>query len=145
VIALADEVLVIVEPARVTLAMAESLLRSLDLLGVDPARISLVTVSRSVPGLSAPAASVRALLAGREPSASITAAPELAFQSAENSTPMVMLQPDGPLAEEYRGMAQQLTAKERHRGTCNHAQILRRPVHQPLRLCAKSAAKSRRL
>jgi DNA-binding response OmpR family regulator len=113
VIALADEVLVIVEPARVTLAMADSLLRSLDLLGVDPARISLVTVSRSVPGLSTPAATVRALLSGREPLATITAAPELAFQSAENSTPMVMLQPDGPLAEEYREMAQQLTAKER--------------------------------
>jgi pilus assembly protein CpaE len=112
VIALADEVIVVVEPARVTLTMAQAVVRSLDLLGVDPARVSLLAINRRGPGLASPAATVQGLV-GRELLASVGPAPELAFQATEASTPLVMMQPDGPIAEQYRQLAQQLTAKQR--------------------------------
>jgi len=111
VIALADEIIVVLEPVRVTLVMTQALLRSLETLGVDRDHVNLVTVNRTQPALASPSSTVQSLL-GQEVLATIAPAPELAFQAAENSTPMVMLQSEGTVAEQFRHLAQQLAAKE---------------------------------
>ena len=103
-----DRVVVAIEPDRVALTLAQSLLNELTAsLNLARDRISVVMVNKA----PAAAAVNQELVEGRlqqDLAGVVTPAPGLAFQAAENGTPMVTLQPDSLVAQQFRAIAEHL-------------------------------------
>ncbi len=98
------EVLVAVEPQRVTLTMARNLLSELEASGISRARIDIVMVSRLRSSLQTSWQAAEAIL-DHSVQNIITPAPELAYQAAENGTPLIIVQPDSVTADQLRKLA----------------------------------------
>jgi pilus assembly protein CpaE len=97
-----DRVVLLVEPIRMTLRMAQELLREIETELRKP--VSIVVVTRSQSKLQIPWHEVEAML-GREILAIISPAPELAFQAAEAGMPMVVQQPTAIVASQIIKLA----------------------------------------
>jgi pilus assembly protein CpaE len=112
VLAISDRPIMIVEPMRVTLTMARAILDELDKLGVNSSRFEFIMVSKVRSSLQMPWQQAEAML-NHSIASVITAAPELAYQASEGTTPMVQMQADGLTAEQTRKLADLLTQKSR--------------------------------
>ncbi len=104
-----QRVVVTVEPQRVALTLAQSLLgemtTSLDLL--PPHRISAVLINRTPSAATLTREVIEGLLQ-QDLAGVISPAPELAFQAAEQEVPMVMAHPDSLVARQFRTIAEHL-------------------------------------
>jgi MinD-like ATPase involved in chromosome partitioning or flagellar assembly len=105
IVSLCDALLVVVEPQRVTLTMARSLLTELEAAGVGHARVDMVMQSRMRSSLQTSWQAAETLL-DHSIENIITPAPELAYQAAENASPLLLVQPDSVTADQIRKLAQ---------------------------------------
>lgn len=112
VLPLCDRHLMLVEPMRVTLTMAKSILDELEKMGISPNRFDMIMLNRVRSSLQMPWQQAEALL--NHPIASIvTPAPELSYQAAEAAVPMIQMQPDSLTADQARKLAELVTQKGR--------------------------------
>lgn len=104
-----DRLMFVVEANAVTLEMARQQLGVLD-ENVGGGKISVVVVNRSQSTLPWHEAENRL---NREVKAIISPAPELAFQSIESHTPMVLLQPNNMVSGQFIKLADDLKSRIR--------------------------------
>ncbi len=104
-----DQLILIVDPFAVTLAMARMLLRELDDVGTNSGRVHVVVVDRSH-NLQVAWNEVETVI-GREIRAVFSDSPELAHQAARTGTPMVMLQSNSIFANQVAKFSEDLNAR----------------------------------
>jgi DNA-binding response OmpR family regulator len=103
-----DHVVVAIEPDRVALTLAQALLNELDLsLNVARHRISVVMISRTPAAATFSKDMVEDLLQ-HDIVGVVPPAPELAFQAVEEGIPMVTMQPNSLVAQQFRTIAEHL-------------------------------------
>jgi pilus assembly protein CpaE len=101
-------VVVAVEPNRVSLTLAQALLSEMTAsLKLARHRISTVLVTRAPSASSYTRETIEGLLQHHLVGV-ITPAPEQAFQSTERGIPMVTVQPDSLVAQQFRAIAEHL-------------------------------------
>jgi MinD-like ATPase involved in chromosome partitioning or flagellar assembly len=99
---------VCIEPQRTSLTLAEALLNEISTrLSLPHYKVSLVLVNKAPSAASFTKQTIEGLLK-RELSGVITPAPELAFQSVEQGTPMVLLQPSSLATQQIQTIANHL-------------------------------------
>jgi DNA-binding response OmpR family regulator len=101
---LSDQVVLTVEPQRLSLTLARQMLEDLHNLGMGPSRTQVVLVNRSPSSLQTPWQSVEEQL-GHQLLGIVSPAPELAYQAIEAGAPMVLLQSDSIFAGQLRKIA----------------------------------------
>ncbi|MCS6963091.1 response regulator [Thermoflexus sp.] len=102
----------VMEPTSLALAHARELIHVLSQLGWATQQLGLVVVNRAVSGIALTRRQIEEALS-IEPIGFISPAPELAHQAADHGVPIVMLQPEGLLAEQFRELARRLVALTR--------------------------------
>ena len=105
--ALSDLLVVVSEPTRLSLLQSKALVARLMDLGLPAARIEVVLVNRSPSTLQISWQQAEQML-GAKISTIVTPAPELAYQSVEAGTPMVLLRADSLTADQLRKMTNQM-------------------------------------
>lgn len=101
-------VVVTIEPQRVALTLAQSLLGEMTTsLGFPPHRISVVLINKSPSAATLTKEMIEGLLQ-HDLAGVVTPAPELAFQATERGVPMVMAQPDSLVARQFRTITEYL-------------------------------------
>jgi len=107
-----DQVVVVVEPNRVTLMMAREILRELETIGLGRGRANVVIVNRAQSQFQIPWQEAEQILS-HETLALVAPAPDLAFQAAEAGTPMVLFQPASIVATQMTKLAEELGTRVR--------------------------------
>jgi CheY-like chemotaxis protein/MinD-like ATPase involved in chromosome partitioning or flagellar assembly len=107
-----DQLVLVVEPNRITLNMAREILKEIEGLGVGRSRTNVVLLNRTQTTLQVPWQEAEQIL-NHEMLAIISPAPELAFQAAEAGFPMVLFQPTSIVATQMNKVAEELSAKVR--------------------------------
>jgi len=102
-----DKVLLPVEPQRVSVALAQALIKELGAHGLRPEQIKPVLVKRARSSLQFTTGKLQSLFNSKD-LAVISAAPELAYQASEAGAPMVLLDPHSQTAGQFSRLAQQL-------------------------------------
>jgi len=103
-----NHVVVTIEPHRVALTLAQALLDEMTLsLNLARYRISLVLINKAHSATTFTKDTIEGLLQ-HELVGVITPAPELAFQAAEQGTPMEVMQPNSLVAQQFRTLAEYL-------------------------------------
>ncbi len=95
--------LLVVEPNPICIGMARELIQEIEAEG-GSGRLNLVVVNRTQSSLQTPWHEVETSL-GRDIKAIISAAPELAFQSAQSGMPIVQIQPNSIVAGQFVKLA----------------------------------------
>ena len=113
--AMCDQVIVIVEPQRVALAMGKNLLAALEAAGIERTRIEVVMINRLPRDIKAPQQQAEGILT-HPITAFISPAPELAYRAAEKGAPMILFEPDSVTADEVRQLAQRAMHNGKHNG-----------------------------
>jgi len=107
-----DHLILSIDPTRITLNMARDTLAELENLGLGRGRTSVVIVNRTPSSLQVPWQEAEQIL-GREMTAIISPAPELAFQANEAGTPIVVFQPNAVVANQLHKLAEDVGARLR--------------------------------
>ena len=107
-----DQLTLVVEPNRVTLALARDLIGEIEQAGLGRGRISVVLANRVQTSAQVPWQEAEQILA-HEITAIIAPAPELAFQAAEAGLPMVLFQPNSIVASQFSKLAEEIAARNR--------------------------------
>jgi len=105
-----DYVMIVLEPHRISLLLAQELLAALDNLEVGRHRQGIVLINRA-PASTTPTKDTVEGFLQREIAVVIPPAPELAFQSAERGTPMVIMQPESLIAVQFHQLAQHIVSR----------------------------------
>ncbi|MBI3361263.1 MAG: response regulator [Chloroflexi bacterium] len=113
--ALCDQLIVAVEPLRVTLAMGRNLLAELEAVGIGQSRTEVVMMNR-IPSSVQTSFLVAQEILSRQIGMLFTPAPDLAYQAAERAAPIILLQPDSLTADQTRKLAQSIAEKGRLSG-----------------------------
>ncbi|MDY6876487.1 MAG: response regulator [Chloroflexota bacterium] len=101
-------IIVAVEPQRVALTLAQSLLSEMTTsLALASYKISIVLVNKSRSAATLTKETIEGLLQ-HDLAGVITPAPELAFQATEQGIPMVTAQPDSLVARQFRTITEYL-------------------------------------
>jgi len=99
-------IVVTVEPNRVALMLAQSLLDEMTLsLNLPRYRISVVLINKTPSGTTLTKDAIEGLLQ-HDLAGAITPGPELAFQAVEQGTPMVVMQPASLVAQQFGTIAE---------------------------------------
>ncbi|MBI4768840.1 MAG: response regulator [Chloroflexi bacterium] len=109
-IALCDQVIMPIEPNRISVAQTQAFMADLDAIGVGQGRVSLVLVNRVRSSLQLTVSKLEQSLNHRVATV-ITPAPELAYQANEAGAPLVLLQPDSLTADQISRLTQMLVQK----------------------------------
>ncbi len=110
ILRMCDYVLVVVEPQRVALRLAESLLASLDELEIGRHRVGVAMVHKTASAATLTKGVVEEALQ-REVVGMVPPAPELAFHAADQGQPMVLLQPESLAARQLTELAEYLVGR----------------------------------
>lgn len=102
----------VMEPTALALVHARELIQLLLQIGWVPQQLGLVVVNRAVSGIALTRRQIEEALS-LEPIGFISPAPELAHQAADQGIPIVLLQPEGLLAEQFRELARRLVSLTR--------------------------------
>ena len=108
-VARCDVVLVVVEPERLCLNLAEALLDQLESLDPPPGDLRIFLVKRAESDATYSQEEVENLL-GRELAAVVRPAGELLRRAVEQGTPIVLMQPESEIAQQLRGLSRELLA-----------------------------------
>jgi len=100
----ADEIVVCLEPERVSVSLAQALLAELEQLGVALPRVRLVLVNRSAASTTLTTPVVENALR-HQITQIISPAAELADQAVEQGMPMILVQPESATAQQFRDLA----------------------------------------
>ncbi len=107
-----DQLVLVVDPSRITLSMAHELLTELDNTGTATGRLHVVVINRSRSTPQLPWNEVEHIL-GREIRAIISDAPDLSYQATNAATPMVMLQPNAIVSNQIIKLTEDLNTRIR--------------------------------
>jgi len=99
----------VVEPNRIALTLAQAMLASLEQQGLSRHRIGIVILHHTHSAVTLGKEAVENFLQ-QEVKAMISPAPELAFQAAEQGMPMLMVQPQSVAAMQFRQLAEFLAS-----------------------------------
>ncbi len=103
-----DHVIVCIEPHRVALTLAQALLDEMtETVQLPRHKINVVLIHKSRSAATFTKETIEGLLQ-HELAGTITPAPELAFQAAEEGVPMEMMQPKSLVAQQFRAIADYL-------------------------------------
>ena len=103
-----DHIVVAIEPHRVALTLAQSLLEEMtSALTLPRHRISVVLINKAPSASTFTKEAIEGLLQ-HDLAGVITPAPELAFQAAETGNPMVAAQPASLVAQQIRNITEYL-------------------------------------
>ncbi len=102
-----DAVVIVVEPERLCLTLADALLSEMQSFDLSPDDQHVVLVERTETGATYSQAEVENLL-GHKLAAIIKSAPELARQASEQGTPIVLMQPESEIAVQLHDLSQNL-------------------------------------
>jgi CheY-like chemotaxis protein len=103
-----SRIVVTTEPHRVALTLAQALLSEMTLsLNIPRHRISVVLINKAPSASTFTKDTIEGLLQ-HDLAGVVTPAPELAFQAAEQGTPMVLAQPSSLVAQQLRNIAEYL-------------------------------------
>jgi DNA-binding response OmpR family regulator len=108
-VARCDVVVVVVEPEHLCPKLAEALLDQLESLDPPPGDLRVFLVKRVESDATYSQEEVENLL-GRELAAVVKPAGELSRRAVEQGTPIVLMQPESGIAEQLRGLSQELLA-----------------------------------
>ncbi len=100
-----DQLLIIIEPNRISLTMARELFQTLDAENIDRAKLNIAVMNRSQSSLQTPWQEIEQAL-GQEIKAIISAAPDLAFQAVEANVPIVLFRPNSITASQLSKLAE---------------------------------------
>jgi DNA-binding response OmpR family regulator/CO dehydrogenase nickel-insertion accessory protein CooC1 len=109
VIARCDVLVVVIEPERVCLTLAQALLDKIKSLDPSPDDVRLVIVERAKTDTAHTEAEIQDLL-GYELVGLINSAVELAHQASERGQPIVLMQPESEIARQFCDLSQKLLA-----------------------------------
>ncbi len=105
-----DQVIVAIEPHRIALTLAQSLLGEMTTsLNLARHRICMVLIKKAPSATTFTKGTIEGLLQ-HDLASVVTPAPELAFQAAEQGTPMVMLHPNSLVAQQFQAIAEYLAS-----------------------------------
>ncbi|MBN1562764.1 MAG: response regulator [Anaerolineae bacterium] len=107
-----DHLTLAVEPNRVALTVAHDILEEVVQAKFDRDRVNIVLINRAQSSLQIPWQEAEHIL-GKEITAIISPAPELAFQAAEAGQPIVLFQPTSIVANQFSKLAEEIME---HRG-----------------------------
>jgi len=110
VISLSDIVLIVLEPVPQTIFQTKTLLDNLYTMGVDKDNLSFVLLNRVGTGSQLSLSEVQDQL-GEEIQMIIPADEELAYQSLVNNSPLIYLQSDGIITQQFIKLAQHIIEK----------------------------------
>ncbi len=102
-----DQLILAVEPNRVALALARALLQEVEQYAFSQSRAHVVLISRTQSSLQIPWQEAEQMLS-HEIAAVISPMPELAFQATEANAPLILLQPNSLVANQYTKLAESL-------------------------------------
>jgi pilus assembly protein CpaE len=102
-------IVLVVEPQRVALTLAQAILSDLGTMDVLRDRVGIVLLNRSPSATSVSKTTIEKLLG--DVITVIPPAPELAFQAAEVGVPMIQFQPDSLASSQIRDLAKYLLTK----------------------------------
>jgi len=111
VVALCDQVILVVEPVPQTLHQTKALIADLGEIGVGEGRVSVVLVNRVRSGMQLSWSQVQDKL-GRSIEVIFTPAPELAYQASTNNVPIVIQQPDSLTAQQFAKLSEKIVQKK---------------------------------
>jgi len=107
-LSLCHQIVVTVEPQRVALTLARSLLGEMTgTLNLPSHKISVAVVNKAPAGATFTKDTLKELLQ-QEICGIVTPAPDLALQAAERGIPMILMQPDSLVARQFRSIAEYL-------------------------------------
>ena len=106
-----DQVLILVEPGAQTLSRTKALIEDLAELGIGSGRLSYVLLNRVRSDTQLSVSQVQEQL-NRNLSAVITPAPELIHQAFQNNQPVVNLQPESLIAQQFVKLAEKIAQKK---------------------------------
>ena len=112
VIALCNEIILVVEPVPQTLTQTKALIADLVEKGVVEDCISVVLVNRLRSGMHLSWSQVQDQLS-RPIGVIFTPAPELAYQASINTTPMIVQQPDSLTTQQFAKLAEKVAVHSR--------------------------------
>lgn len=100
-------VVLVLEPQRVAVTVAQTMIAQLDRRGITSDRLIIAVVNRSLNAITMDKRTIETLL--KLPiSVLIPPAPEAAYQAAEQSALMIYLQPGSIIADQFRSLAQRV-------------------------------------
>ncbi len=105
-----DVVLVAVEPNRLCLTLAKTMLDEIQALESPPADLRAVLVERTESDTEYNRLQIEKSI-GRKPAHTIKPAPGLASQAIEQGSPIVLMQPESALARQLYDLSQELLAQ----------------------------------
>jgi pilus assembly protein CpaE len=107
-LSMCHHIVVTVEPQRVALTLARSLLGEMSgTLNLPSHKISVAVVNKAPAGATFTKDTLKELLQ-QEICGIVTPAPDLALQAAERGIPMILMQPDSLVARQFRSIAEYL-------------------------------------
>ncbi|MEJ2149617.1 MAG: hypothetical protein P8Z40_09050, partial [Chloroflexota bacterium] len=106
----ADQIVLVLEGGRVSLALGSEIAAELVEEGVDEKRIGAVLISRRADGRPLAYRGIEEVL-GVELLSAIGAAPVLADRAIETSMPMVLLNPDDPVSAQIADLSRSLVER----------------------------------
>jgi pilus assembly protein CpaE len=107
-----DALILVVEPVPQTVLQTRTLIEDLKAKGIGDGRIEVAMINRVRSGIQLSSTQVQEQL-GHSVAAIFTPAPELAYQSAQNNMPMMVLQPQSITAQQFVKLAERVA--QRHR------------------------------
>ncbi len=102
-------IVLVAEPQRVSLALAQTMMAQLEAMEVLRDRIGLVLFNRTPSAATVTKATVEGMLG--EVASVIPAAPELAFQAVEKGAPLYLIQPGSLVSNQIRDLAKFIISK----------------------------------
>lgn len=105
-----DYTVLLVEPNRATLMIAQAILKETEAIGIQSAKISIVIFNRTQSSVQIPWQEVEQVL-GQEVTAIISPAPELAYQALEAGMPLSHFQPTSIVAGQMSKLAEELVKR----------------------------------
>lgn len=99
-----DRVILIVDPIKITLQMAQALLDNLENIGVSRNQVAPVMVNRVQFGMQLTRQQIEDKL-GDYLWAVVTPVPEMAYQATESGTPMVLIRPKSQTTQQFNQLA----------------------------------------
>jgi CheY-like chemotaxis protein len=108
ILPLCNQVLVIVEPIPVSVTQAILLIDDLRALGLGESQIDVIMVNHLRTSIQLKVTEVEKQI-GRNVAIAISPNPELAYQASIQSTPMILIQPEGLIAGQFDQLASKVT------------------------------------
>lgn len=108
----ANQVILTVEPNRVSLTMARNLLQEIRQIGLHESAINVVIANRTPSSVQIAWQEAERLL-GHPMTGLISPVPELAYQAAESGNPMVKIQPDAAVVSQFGKLVEELAKRSK--------------------------------